>query len=162
MGKTNGGGRRLSALLMLCVALFTFAVPAAAQESSPFGRSDFTSPRFSTHVEWSSDWVLDRAQSALEQQREIIVLGSSTTGSAAFIELHSQRSFRTAESLLSTFMERFTGDDSFTIIDDQSTSYPASITFSFDVDNASFEAFAQAEAVDGAMLVTAILSEAGS
>lgn len=160
--KSNGDWRLFSALLMLCVALSAIAAPAAARQSSPFGRSDFTSPRFGTHVEWSSDWVLDRAQSALEQRREIIVLASSTTGSAAFIELHSQRSFRTAQSLLSTFMERFTGDDSFTIIDDQSAAYPAAITFSFDVDNATFEAYAQAEAVDGAMLVTAILSEAGS
>ena len=162
LGKTNGGWRLVSALLMFCVALSTFIASVAAQESSPFGRSDFTSPRFGTHVEWSSEWVLDRAQSALEQRREIVVLASSTTRSAAFIELHSQRSFRTAGSLLGTFMERFTGDESFKIIDDQSASYPAAITFSFDVDTSSFEAYAQAEAVEGAMLVTAILSTSGS
>lgn len=161
-GKTNGSWRIFTALLMLCAVFSAFAAPVAAQQSSPFGRSDFTSPRFGTHVEWSSGWVLDRSQSALEQRRDIVVLSSSTTGSAAFIELHSQRSFRTAESLLSTFMERFTGDESFVVIDDQSAAYPASIAFSFEVDNASFEAFAQAEAVEGAMLVTAILSDAGS
>jgi hypothetical protein len=146
---------------MLCIILVSFpsASQAAQSADSPFGRNDFTSPRFGTHIEWTDDWEIDRSQSVIEQRRDILVLVSNSTNSAVFVELHSQRSFRTAESLLSTFLERFSGDSSFEITDDQRTAYPPTIQFSFESDGTVFGAHAQAEAVDGAWLVVAVLSD---
>jgi hypothetical protein len=150
------------AVLCIMIASFPAASQAAQTADSPYGRNDFTSPRFGTHVEWSKDWVIDRTQSVVEQRREILVLVSSSTNSAAFIELHSQRSFRTAESLLDTFLERFSGDASFEITDDQRTSYPPTIQFSFESDGTVFGAHTQAEAVAGAWLVVAVLGDPGT
>jgi hypothetical protein len=135
---------------------------AAQSADSPYGRNDFTSPRYGTHIEWTVDWVIDRTQSVIEQRREILVLVSSSTNSVAFVELHSQRSFRIAESLLDTFLERFSGDASFEITDDQRTSYPPTIQFSFESDGSQFEAYTQVQAVEGAWLVFAVIGEPGT
>jgi len=159
--KRGGQTAWLGMFAMLCIILASFPAASRAAQSadSPFGRNDFTSPKFGTHIEWTDDWVIDRTQSVIEQRRDILVLVSSSTNSAAFVELHSQRSFRTAESLLGTFLERFSGDASFEITADQRTTYPPTIEFSFESDGTVFGAHTQAEAVDGAWLVVAVLSD---
>jgi hypothetical protein len=159
--KQCGQSRWLGMLTVLGIMLAAFpaATQAAQSADSPYGRNDFTSPRFGTHIEWTDDWVIDRTQSVVEQRRDILVLVSSSTDSAAFVELHSQRSFRTAESLLDTFLERFSSDASFEITDDQRASYPPAIQFSFESDGTVFGAHTQAEAVDGAWLVVAVLGD---
>src|SRR6478735_6871514 len=98
--KQRGATGWLGALAVLCIALTSFPASSQAAQTadSPFGGNDFTSPRFGTHIEWAGDWVIDRTQSVIEQRRDILVLVSNSANSVAFVELHSQRSFRSVDS----------------------------------------------------------------
>lgn len=145
-------------LPLLAAFLLTLLLPAPARsQASPFGDNDFTSPKFGTYVEWSSVWLIDRTESVIEQRRDLIGLETEDRRSAVVIELHSQRSYRTAERVLATALERYSVLSGFEQFDENLDAYPPSTSFRWGEDDDGYAGYVQAHAIERAWLIAVVI-----
>jgi hypothetical protein len=152
----------LQAIVAAVVLLALLAVPAGAlAQEDPFGDSDFTSPKFGTLIEWTDAWRLDRDQSVVQQRRDLVGLISREVDAAVLIELQSQRSFRTADALINTAMERYVSLTGFEQTSEDLSAYPPSLQFEFGEDDDRVAGHIQAQAIDGAMMAVIVLGLPG-
>jgi hypothetical protein len=152
---------RRGVIALLMVALLTVSTTAsiASAQDNPIRRNDFTSPKYGTEVTWSRDWIVGRDQSAIEQSRDILFLTAVDYDAIVFIELRSQRSFRTAEQALDAFMTRLDVDQNFDIVDDRTTEYPPNLTYEQGAKGQEVATYIQAQVTDTAMMVSAIVTD---
>lgn len=147
------------ALLMVALLTVSTGASVASAQDSPIKRNDFTSPKYSTEITWTRDWIVDRDQSAIEQSRDTLVLQAVDQSAYLFIELRSQRSFRTASQALDAFMTRFDGEHNFDIIVDETSSYPPNLSFEQGAKGQRTRTFIQAQVTSSAMMISAIFTD---
>jgi hypothetical protein len=153
-------GRGVIALLMVALLTLSTTASIASAQESPIRRNDFTSPKYDTEITWSRDWIVDRDQSAIEQSRDILFLTAVDYDAVVFIELRSQRSFRTAEQALDAFMTRLDVNENFNIgDDDRTTDYPPNLTYEQGAKGQELATYIQAQVTSTAMMVSAIVSD---
>lgn len=151
--------RSVIALLMVALLTVSTAATIASAQENPVRRNDFTSPKYGTEVTWTRDWIVDRDQTALEQSRDILFLTAVDYDAAVFIELRSQRSFRTAQQALDAFMTRLDAEQNFDIVDDQTAAYPPNLTYEQGAKGQEVTTYIQAQVTDTAMMVSAIVTD---
>lgn len=161
MRTTQRFALRRSWIALLLVALLTVSANTsiAFAQDNPVGRNDFTSPKYGTDVTWTRDWIVDRDRTAIEQSRDILFLTAVDYDAVVFVELRSQRSFRTAAQALDAFMTRLDAEDNFDIVDDQTTAYPPNLTYEQGAKGQEVTTYIQAQVTDSAMAVSAIVTD---
>lgn len=150
--------RSVIALLLVALLIVSTSASSVSAQDNPIGRNDFTSPKYGTEITWTRDWIVDRDQSAIEQSRDILFLNAVGGDAIVFIELRSQKSFRTAEQALSAFISRL-GEDTLNIVDDQTAEYPPNLTYEQGTKGQEVTTYIQAQVTDTAMMVSAIVTD---
>jgi hypothetical protein len=145
-------------LLFVAMLVVSAAAPIVSAQENPIGRNSFISPKYGTEITWSRDWVVDRSESALEQNRDILFLNNNSLGVIAFVELRSQRSYRTAEQALEGFVSRLSSEETLEVVEDNSTAYPPNLTYEQGRKGEEVDTFIQAQVSPTAMVVSAIVS----
>jgi hypothetical protein len=148
----------MTALLMVALLTVSAGASIAVAQDNPIGRNDFTSPKYGTEITWSRDWIVDRDRSAIEQSRDILFLSAVDYDAVVFVEVRSQRSFRTAAQALDAFMTRLDVDQNFDIVDDQTDAYPPNLTYEQGAKGQEVDTYIQAQFSDTAMVVSAIVT----
>ncbi|CAN5524854.1 hypothetical protein BH09CHL1_BH09CHL1_26860 [soil metagenome] len=150
--------RGLIALLIAAFLIGSSETAIATAQENPIGRNSFTSSKFGTQIDWSRDWVVDRDQSALEQSRDILFLNAVDFDAAIFIELRSQKSFRTADQALEAFLSRLGTAEALNISNDNTASYPPNLTYQEGRKVDDVTTYIQAQVTDTAMMISAIVA----
>jgi hypothetical protein len=150
--------RGLIALLIAAFLIGNSGTAIATAQDNPIGRNSFTSSKFGTQIDWSRDWIVDRDQSALEQSRDILFLSAVDFEAVVFIELRSQKSFRTAEQALEAFLSRLGTAEALNISNDNTAIYPPNLTYQEGRKVDDITTFIQGQVTDTAMMISAIVA----
>lgn len=151
----NRLARLLIALLVMAMTLPAIAV---AQES-PFGETEFVSPKYKTTIEWTDDWQVDRENSSIQVRRDVLGLISADGADAVLIELQSQRSFRTGEEYIRAAVQTYSRLTGFTVVEDATDQTPPSMVFTFELTDPDVVAagYIQSQPIEGATMVAIVL-----
>lgn len=150
--------RRFAVLLFVAMLVVSAVAPIVSAQENPIGRNSFISPKYGTEITWSRDWVVDREQSAIEQSRDILFLNNNSLGVIAFVELRSQRSYRTAEQALEGFVSRLSSEETLEVVEDNSTAYPPNLTYEQGRKGEEVSTYIQAQVSPTAMVVSAVVA----
>jgi hypothetical protein len=151
----------LRALLAFTVLVLAAAGPLSAMaQDSPFGESEFVSPKYGTTVEWTEDWFVDNENSAIEVRRDVLGLIRDGGDEAVLIELQSQRSYRTGEEYINAALATYSRLEGFEVIDDQTDASPPSMIFQFSLTDSELDVagYIQSQPIAGATMVVIVLA----
>jgi hypothetical protein len=153
----------IARVLIAALAFMSFLPLTVVAQDEPFGDSEFVSPKFGTVIEWEDDWNLDPETSSIEVRRDVLGLIQDGEEAAVLIELQSQRSFRTGAEFINAALQRYSQLPEFEITDDSVDQSPASLQFTFLLDDLEtvVAGYIQAQPIEGATMVVIVLSTPG-